>query len=671
MQNQSNDSNRRRYIRLDSVFPVQFQLIDLDGAAASDWMQGFTHNVGKGGLQLEIHLVSAQSMALIQNRKVRVRVKIAMPLARPMIDADAAIVWSDLRSENSIQVGLAYENIARHHQARLVRYAIVKKVAMPVALSVIGLLAVGMAVNTYLNIQLIEGNKQLVAQLISILRESTAAKQKIKDINRDKEDAQLKIQALQLRIQTVDQERIALEEKTKLAEIAKSSTEERARSENAQAQERIKTLNDMIDRLTREKAAYQDQLIGLQHKENTVTEELLRLSQKKTAIEKANFDKMYTWLVVHQNPRTGLVMSFEGDKDVQDWAFIYDQALVIQAYLHFSDFERARKMLEFFAKKAKRADGFFVNAYYVNDGGPGEFIVHSGPNIWLGIATVQYIQKTRDTRYMPLAEDIAKAIMGLQSQDADGGIRGGPQVTWYATEHNLDAYAFFSMLYKLTGKNMYLDARDKVLAWLLLHTYDKQEVPIKRGKGDSTIATDTYAWSIAALGPEKLEELGLNPEKIMEFAENNCAVTVNYDPGGGVAVRVKGFDFAPAQHVARGGVISTEWTAQMIISFRMMADYYRKKNIPSKAAGYEQKADEYLADLCNLIITSPSPTGQGSGCLPYASVDFVDTGHGWMTPKGKTTGSVSGTAYTIFAYYNVNPLQLHEESKTIITQKTP
>lgn len=48
-----------------------------------------------------------------------------------------------------------------------------------------------------------------------------------------------------------------------------------------------------------------------------------------------------------------------------------------------------------------------------------------------------------------------------------------------------------------------------------------------------------------------------------------------------------------------------------------------------------------------MVISSPSPSGQGQGCLPYASSDFVDTGHGWMTPKGKNTGSVSATIYTI------------------------
>ncbi len=70
------------------------------------------------------------------------------------------------------------------------------------------------------------------------------------------------------------------------------------------------------------------------------------------------------------------------------------------------------------------------------------------------------------------------------------------------------------------------------------------------------------------------------------------------------------------------------------------------------------KADEYLNQLGNMIISSPSPSGQGESCLPYATQDFVDTGHGWMTPKGKSTGSLAGTVCTLFAYYNYNPLEL-------------
>ena len=231
-------------------------------------------------------------------------------------------------------------------------------------------------------------------------------------------------------------------------------------------------------------------------------------------------------------------------------------------------------------------------------------------------------------------------------------------MSWYSTEHHLDAYAFYKMLARVTNMNKYEQAAEKTLSWLVRHTYDRQDLPVKRGKGDSTIATDTYAWSIAAIGPAKLRSLGMDPDKIMEFVEENCVVEVNFNRPGGQVVKIQGVDFAPQRNVSRGGVVSSEWTAQMVVSFKIMADYYSKNGQADKAVVYQSKADNYLGQLGNMIISSPSPSGQGEGCLPYATQDYVDTGHGWMTPKGKHTGSVSGTAYTIFAYYGINPLEL-------------
>ena len=652
-------SERRQYVRLDSVFPVQFRLYALDGITPlSDWLQGYTSNIGRGGILLHVHELSSDLLLLVRTQQARVSLKIEMPLNRPVVAAQAAVAWVQDKTAQGQKfgIGLSYVQIDALHQGRLIRYAVIKKIVLPGLVSVIAALALALGVNSYINMRLMQGNKALVAQLIEIFRESTSAKQKIKDISRDKEDAQLSLQTLQVRIQALEEERRLQQANAKAAEEAKETFEEQAKAELAQASDRIKALNDMISKLTKDKTGFQDQLITLQQKENKVTEELLRLDQKKVDIAKANFDKMYQWLSIHQNPRTGLVMSYEGDRNLRDCAFIYDQSLVVQTYVNFSDLERARKLLDFFSRRARRSDGLFMNAYYVNDGTPVEFTIHSGPNIWLGIAALRYAKKAGDNRFLPLAEDIARAIIRIQSEDPEGGIRGGPSTDWYSTEHNLDAYSFFNLLDAATGKDIYRDSRDKVLQWLMAHSYDKPDIPIKRGRGDSTIATDTYAWSIAALGPEKLTEMDMNPDRILEFARENCAVEVEYTAADGKKSIIKGFDFAPAAHVARGGVISTEWTAQMIIAYRIMADYYRAKDVQTKALAYEQIADEYLASLCTMIISSPSPTGQGEGCLPYASAESVDTGHGWVTPTGRTTGSVSGTAYTIFAYYNYNPL---------------
>ncbi len=642
-------NERRRYLRIDSVLPVAFHILSPDGlSSVSGNLQGFTCNIGIGGICLEINNLNAELSMLVKGKQAVISLDIEVPFSDNSVKAEARLSWVQelSQSQGKYLLGLSYSKISGKENSRLIHYVRVKKAFKPAAISLIILLALGVGLGSYFNFILIKGNKALVSQLVSIVQESSIAKQKVKQIYKEKEELQIKIQTLKMQIENVSEERAKLNAKAKLTETKITKREEE--------------LNALIERITQEKNALQDKMLSVQSTENVLTEELLRLDVRKATLEKANLEKMYQWLKVHQNPHTGLVLSFEGDGDLENWAFIYDQSLVLMAYTNFSDLSRAKKILDFFARKAKRIDGGFLNAYYVNDGQPAEFIVHSGPNLWLGIAILQYTQKTRDKTYLGVAEEIADFVIDLQGKDSDGGIRGGPQVGWYATEHNLDAYSFFKMLYQVTGKEKYMQAEDKVLKWLVAHTYDKGEVPIMRGKGDSTIATDTYAWSIAAIGPEKLESLGMNPDRIIEFAEDNCSVEVDYYRPEGRVVKVKGFDFAPLRHVARGGVVSSEWTAQMVLSFRIMADYCYQKGMVAKARSYERKADEYLSSLGNMVISSPSPSGQGESCLPYATLDFVDTGHGWMTPKGKTTGSVSGTAYTIFAYYKFNPLELKQ-----------
>lgn len=627
---------RRNYVRLDSVFPVSFKLISAaDGSELSEWLQGFTSNVGKGGLCLEVNNLKPYLAGLARARQARLVLNIEMPLGKKPAQALAGIAWvKDIPEEpEKLLIGLHYEEIAPQHNSRIMRYALTKRMFVPALVGLVIILAAGFLVNSYLNFKLAQGNKALVKQLIAIIQDTVAAKQKISQIDKEKKEFELKIQALEMRSQVLEAEK-----------------------------EKTTELNAAIEQLTREKAQLQADLISLQQKETSVTEELLDLSLKRGALEKINYEKMYQWLAVHQNPRTGLVISFEGDNDIAGWAFTYDQSLAAQAYIYFNDFERARKLLDFFQKKARRQDGLFLNAYYAGDGQPAEYTVHSGPNLWLGIAIAQYTQKTKDQKYLTMAEEIAENIIALQNEDAQGGLRGGPRVTWYSTEHNLDAYAFFNMLYKLSAKPKYMQARDKILNWVVKHTYSESDIPIKRGKGDSTIATDTYAWAIAAIGPEKLEELGMSPERIMEFAETHCAAQVAYTRPDGLALKVKGFDFAAQRNLARGGVVSSEWTAQMILSFKIMADFYYKRKMENKAKVYAAKAEEYLAELGSMIISSPSPSGQGESCLPYATSPQADTGHGWMTPKGNSTGSVAGTAYTLFAYYKYNPLELEARS---------
>lgn len=639
--------DHRKYLRLDTVFPVQFRLETSDGKAyLSDWLQGFTNNVSSGGICLSINNLTPELFKLLKDKQARLSLEIDIPVSRKPVPAHATIIWiTDIFGDtNKYLVGLNYEHISAVKNTQLMRYAWFNKLFVPVVLVLVGVLVVALSINSYINVKLTRGNKLLIEKLSVVLKESNFAKQKIEEITSSRQELQAQLKTLESQMQS--------------ALLQKANAESQNVSIEASNLKEVSRLNDLIFKLAQERAALKNKLTTVVKKENVAVKELSQIDQKKVVLEKANFDKMYQWLKLHQNSRTGLVMSFEGDKDIANWSFTYDLALLVQTYSYFGDFDRARKILDFFAHNAKRKDGWFLNAYYVNDGGPAEFVMHSGPNLWLGLAIMQYTQMSQDKSYLDLAQSIGQTIIKFQKADNDGGIKGGPTVDWYATEHNLDAYAFLNMLAKVTGKKIYSQAAQTALDWMIRHTYDRQDLPVKRGKGDSTIATDTYAWSIAAIGPQKLKELGMNPDQIMEFVEENCSVEVNFLKPDGQNVKIRGFDFAPQEHIARGGVVSSEWTGQMVVSYKMMEDYYTKKGDLKKAASYADKAELYLSQLGNMIIASSSPSGQGEGCLPYATLDYVDTGHGWKTPKGKHTGSVSGTAYTLFAYYGFNPLEL-------------
>jgi len=632
---------QRKFIRLDSVLPVQFQIISLDGRSIlSDWQQGFTNNICRSGIALTVNNLNPELAEMIKHKGVKLSLDIEIPLTHKMVAASANIVWVQVQKtgQNKYTIGLLYERVNSENNNMIMRYVFAKKYAPRIFMGLVVALAGLSLVSGYFNNRLVKHNEDLIGQLVAVLQDASAARQKIKDIGQEKDDLKSKIQTLQSRIHEIDEEL------------------RQAIDEGGQK----KQLSAQASALNQEKSMLQQQLVALQDKESRISDEIMNLDRRKNNLEKANLDKMYRWLAVHQNPRTGLVVSFEGDSELADQAFTYDQALAVQIFARLGDFKRTQKILLFFDKKAKRIDGQFLNAYYCQDGNPAEYTVRAGPNIWLGIAIMQYTYQSKDYAFLGLAKEIASVIMYSQQQDKDGGIKGGPDVDWYSTEHNLDAYAFFNMLHKITGAQEYRQAQEKVLAWLKLHTYDKSGVPVKRGKADSTIATDTYAWSIAALGPQKLLELGMDPVKILEFAEDNCSVRVSFVRPEGMAVKIKGFDFAPQRHLARGGVVSSEWTAQMILAFRVMEEFYYNKGLSEQARIYRIKAEEYLSQLGNMIISSPSPSGQGEGCLPYATQDQVDTGHGWMTPKGKSTCSAAGTAYTLFAYYKFNPLKLQE-----------
>ena len=161
-------------------------------------------------------------------------------------------------------------------------------------------------------------------------------------------------------------------------------------------------------------------------------------------------------------------------------AFTYDNAVLIHAYLASEDPDNlpravvlGKGLLYAQANNFPVADGRFAQAYYVNVASKdGAFITPAaapfyfytsavGDQAWAGMALAQLYERTHDASYLAGALRVANWIVtNTYSTLGAGGYSFGAGINQYnqsvpsgngkSTEHNLDTYAFFTMLKKLT-----------------------------------------------------------------------------------------------------------------------------------------------------------------------------------------------------------------------------
>lgn len=567
--------NRRKYLRIATVLPVEFFIVDNQDKRITPWLQGFTCNIGRGGICLTVNDLWWGFWDKIKVKDNRLFLQIEFFLWKEPVYTKARVVWFKEEKSSSFcryVLGIEFLEINSKKTALLFGYALSKRV-IPYA---VGGVIIGLALSLFSlfwqNYAVVRENRRLVGDYVNILEKTALLEELLK------------------------QDKVDIENIPKMEE----------------------------------------QVMLLQRERSEVSYKIIQ--------------GMYNWVKNRQDLISGLVLSFEGDNNLEKVSFTYDQALAVFVFLIEGDDERAEKILDFYLEKIQKED--IYNAYF-SRGNVFEYTIHSGPNAWIGLAALDYTKRTGNRKYLPIAVKVGDFL--LEMMDKEGGVGGGPGVSWYSTEHNLDAFAFFKLLYQVTGEDRYEKAATKVKKWLAKYAYTSYGPPVKRGKGDSTIATDTYTWSITALGPELLYSLGMNPESILQFAVEHCETKTKFIYKTREAV-LRGFDFAKVKHEPRGGIVSGEWTSQMILAFEVMADYFKQKD-SKKHKEYLEKANFYFDELQKMLITSPSRVGREDPCLPYASDSFIDTGHGWKTPKGIATGSLASTAYFLIAYHGYNPLK--------------
>jgi hypothetical protein len=175
-----------------------------------------------------------------------------------------------------------------------------------------------------------------------------------------------------------------------------------------------------------------------------------------------------------------LTQSYADQSGLLSTAFTYDNAVSIQAYLLHETHDSLSRaeilgqgLIYAQANNFPFSDGRFAQAYFVNQASPsGAYITPAafpfyfytsavGDQSWAGMALSQLFRRTGNSAYLTAALNVANWIVtNTYNTLGPGGYSFGTNINQFnqsvpspngkSTEHNIDTYAFFTMLDKLT-----------------------------------------------------------------------------------------------------------------------------------------------------------------------------------------------------------------------------
>ncbi|MDD5423915.1 MAG: glycoside hydrolase family 76 protein [Candidatus Omnitrophica bacterium] len=389
--------------------------------------------------------------------------------------------------------------------------------------------------------------------------------------------------------------------------------------------------------------------------------------QRDSAI---NAGELVSFILEWTNPETGLVptiISKSGHKNpFSDMSYAYVQAVVHQNLVLAGLTDRSSKTAELFRSRGETRE--IPNGFSVRTGLSEDPLITAGPNAYWGISFVKEYQLTGDEKWITAAGRRADFLLKLQT--GDGGIRkspfhGNPEYNAKSTEENLDCYALFSMLSRITKENKYKAAASDVLKWLAESgVYNKEAGYFTAGTSNDEVnpvyATDANALAIVILGPELLDSGGEmqfggagTSRRILDSLDE-AKVKVDYlHPSGVVVKGLEGFDYTDKfGRPGRKPVLSPEFTSQAVLAYLVMAKYANEKGDAEYSAKLIEEAGRYLYGLGRMA----ARTGR-SASLPYASEKGIRrfSFDNWLTPQAESDMSAMWASFPLAGY---NPFSL-------------
>ncbi|MDD2524278.1 MAG: hypothetical protein PHG84_00780 [Endomicrobiaceae bacterium] len=394
-------------------------------------------------------------------------------------------------------------------------------------------------------------------------------------------------------------------------------------------------------------------------------------------------------------------------------SFIYDGAIASIAYLVAGQYKKTASILKVYQREFYCSKGENIGLYnaYKTDvprkrwgltAGIDGNRTHLGPNVWVAISALQYTAITGKLDFLPFIIDMLKWAEGIKHYQFKDGELGAASMGYgweppdwskvYSTENIVDHYAALKML-----KDLYYNSNvdikpyfkkakydisdvekeiENIERWMIKLIYDKKKKTFNMGYNERGVdrvdALDTVSWTITALTPERLQELGIDPFYLMTFAEKEYYVV---DKIGDTDIG--GYDFTNQKGRRKNyRMIWFEGTCFHITALQVMSDYAAKLGKKDLAEEYQKKSIHLLND----VEVASDLVGLIDGALPYTSkkpddkqiyTTFADY---WEIPRGKDgswVASSSSTGWRLIASSAFNPLHFNKDAVSYkLFQKT-
>ncbi len=231
--------------------------------------------------------------------------------------------------------------------------------------------------------------------------------------------------------------------------------------------------------------------------------------------------------------RLSLIRSFDIPVDdpsyarLLNWSWTYDSALAATAFSSVGLSAQSARLLDQLAA-LQRKSGAIEFAFDVRTGESSKQI-RAGSVAFAGIGFANYDQAFGDKRYLDNARLAAKYLLSLRN--SSGLVRGGPDVRWVSTQHNLLTFLFLT-IYSDTlqqrgdqeGADAYRAAAEGIAKGIETHLVvrDGGLLHFRQGVKDETIPLDAQALGVIYSFMRGDENLG---KQVYTYAQSNFLVS--------------------------------------------------------------------------------------------------------------------------------------------------